>query len=395
MNKRILGYLFIVLGIAVFGYVLYVNSQYIDLTRPFSSYTLLISSWEKYKQEFINKDGRVIDYSQSGITTSEGQSYAMLRSVYIDDKGAFDQVWNWSKINLKRPTDNLFGWKWGLTSDNKYGFLENGGSNSAADADTDIALALIFAGKRWKNDEYINQSKTILKDIWDKETGVAAGKRYLIAGNWATDGNMLIINPSYFEPYAWRIFATVDKDHDWNSLIGPAYALLTDSGKSNLDKNSSVGLPPDWVEIDKTTGVLKAPSFANLTTNYSFDAMRIPWKIGLDYQWNKNQEAYNYLAQSFKKISEIYATDGKLPTSLSHDGQIVQDQENPTMYATAIGYFMLADPIAAKKIYQEKILNLYSNDQNMFNSNLPYYEQNWLWFGSAIYNHEINSLSNQ
>lgn len=392
MNIKTWGYLFIFSGIAIFLYVIYANSRYVDITRPFSSYTLLISSWEKYKQQFIDKEGRVIDNTLGDVTTSEGQSYAMLRSVYLDDKMAFDLIWNWTKNNLKRPNDNLFGWKWGLNNANQYGFLEDGGFNSAADADIDIALALIFAGKRWNDNDYTEQARLILKDVWDKETAVAAGKRYLLAGNWANEPTKLIINPSYFAPYAWRIFASVDKDHDWNSLINPAYELLIESGKNNLDKNFAAGLPPDWVEVDKATGTLRAPNYANLTTNYSFDAMRVPWRIGLDYQWNKNQEAFDYLNQSFKRLSEVYHSENKLPASMAHDGQIVQAQENPTMYATAIAYFMITEPETAKKIYQDKIIKLYSNDQNMFNANLPYYEQNWLWFGSAIYNHELINL---
>ena len=38
---------------------------------------------------------------------------------------------------------------------------------------------------------------------------------------------------------------------------------------------------------------------------------------------------------------------------------------------------MLASP--------EKIVRLYSNANNEFDERLPYYEQNWLWFGSALY----------
>jgi endoglucanase len=389
MIKKYLGYFFIIFGVSIFLYVTYMDSKYAYISRPFSSYTLLVSSWEKYKQQFINQDGRVVDDTQKNTTTSEGQSYAMLRAVYIDDKESFDKVWQWTKNNLKRPSDNLFGWRWGLNNQGTYGFLENGGDNSASDADTDIALALIFAGKRWNNDNYTNQAKTILQDIWNKETGVANSKRYLIAGNWANSSNELIINPSYFSPYAWRIFAKVDTKNDWSSLIAPAYTLLINSGQNKLDQNQGVGLPPDWLAINKTNGTVSATQIGSLTTNYSFDAMRIPWKIALDYQWNKDQNAYNYLLNSYKRLSEIYTQEDKLPTALNHSGQILQNQENPTMYATALGYFMIVEPEAAKKIYEEKILRLYSNDQNTFNSNIPYYEQNWLWFGSGIYNHQL------
>src|SRR5438034_429797 len=120
--KKFLGFILLFLAIGIALYVWYQNSQYSGLTRTFSSYTLLSSSWEKYKTRFLNKDGRIIDYQQSSVTTSEGQSYAMLRSVWIDDKDTFDLVWNWTKNDMKRPKDNLLGWRWGKEKNGKYGF---------------------------------------------------------------------------------------------------------------------------------------------------------------------------------------------------------------------------------------------------------------------------------
>src|SRR3989338_4521076 len=100
--KKIIGYLFLMTSLIILTYVFYANSKYPNLTRPFSPYTILSSSWEKYKNKFINFDGRIIDYSIGDVTTSEGQSYALLRSVWIDDKENFDLVWKWTKENLKR-----------------------------------------------------------------------------------------------------------------------------------------------------------------------------------------------------------------------------------------------------------------------------------------------------
>ena len=91
MNK-IIGFFFILLGIILIAVLAYLSGGFQNKTEPFSAYSVLSSSWEKYKEQFINQDGRVIDYSQGDITTSEGQSYAMLRAVWIDDKAAFDQL---------------------------------------------------------------------------------------------------------------------------------------------------------------------------------------------------------------------------------------------------------------------------------------------------------------
>lgn len=384
--KKYLGYFLLMAGFLIILAVFYVNSRVGDETRTFSTYTVLSSSWEKYKTEFINSDGRVIDHTQQGITTSEGQSYALLRAVFLDDKTTFDKVWHWTKDDLQKRGDNLFAWKWGKLQDGSYGFLENGGFNSASDADTDIALALILAGQRWHNDTYTNEAKTVLSDIWDKETDIAAGKRYLIAGPWAKDSGQIIVNPSYFAPYAWRIFAKVDTKHDWNSMVDPAYDLLNRISSSPLDKDKSVGLPPDWVAVHKETGEVMPATMANFSSNYSYDAMRVPWRVALDYQWNKDPKAYDYLKNNFAYLSETYQNTGQLPDTISHNGATQNVKESPAMYATALGYFSVVNKNLANKIYEEKVIALYSNDTNSFRKDLPYYDQNWLWFGTALYN---------
>lgn len=391
--RNIFGYFLIFISVMLFAYVIFISSNLPKKNQTFSPYTFLLSSWEKYKAEYINKDGRVIDHSLNSITTSEGQSYAMLRALWVGDKNTFDFVWDWTKNNLKRPSDNLFGWRWGQKSDGTYGFKDEADQNSASDADIDISLALILASRRWNDKSYLEAAKLILDDIWGLEVVEVNQKNYLIAGNWAESRNQLVINPSYFAPYAFRIFAQIDDDHDWESLIAPGYELLNRSSKENLDKNKSVGLPPDWVSLDKTTEQIASVSGSpDLTTNYGYDAVRISWRIALDYQWNKSQEALRYLKNSFGFLVKEYKENRKLAGVYSHDGKVVRELENPVMYATAIGFLDQVDQSSSKKTYQEKILSLYSNDTDSFNNNLPYYEQNWLWFGAALYNEYLKKF---
>src|SRR6516165_9890907 len=76
---------------------------------------VLEESWRAYVQRFIQSDGRVIDYSASGISTSEGQAYAMLRAVWVGDRTTFDRTFNWALNNLNSGIrdDHLWAWKWG------------------------------------------------------------------------------------------------------------------------------------------------------------------------------------------------------------------------------------------------------------------------------------------
>ncbi len=390
-RKEYVGLLLLLTGVVGLFFAWYQNKGYADITRTFSPYTFFTSTWVNYKERFINEDGRVIDDSQNNITTSEGQSYAMLRSVWVDDKATFESVWKFTKETMQRE-NGLFGWKWGEKEGGEYGFLEPGGSNSASDADSDIALALIFASRRWGDESYNSEALKVLEGLWEENTALFNDKRYLLAGSWANQPEELVLNPSYFAPYAWREFHSVDKDHNWESLIDPAYELLNSVSEQPLDEERSVGLPPDWVAIGKVSGEVQKPKDPGLSTRYGFDAIRVPWRVFLDYQWNDEQRAKDYLLSNFDFLKDEYVTKGKLGAVYSHAGEQVEDFESPAMYAMNLTYFMLEDPSLAADLYQNKIINLYSNGINSFDPNLNYYEQNLLWFGAATYNEQLIKL---
>src|SRR4029077_8902426 len=103
--------------------------------------SVLEEAWAGYKTAFIESDGRVIDPTRGGITTSEGQGYALLRAVWMGDQQAFATVWHWTATNLETRPDGPFAslWSGGTIAD----------ANSASDADSDIALALLYAARRF------------------------------------------------------------------------------------------------------------------------------------------------------------------------------------------------------------------------------------------------------
>ena len=57
--------------------------------------------WDSFKAVNIDKNYRVIDYSDSrAITTSEGQSYAMFFALVADDRETFAKLLHWTEANL-------------------------------------------------------------------------------------------------------------------------------------------------------------------------------------------------------------------------------------------------------------------------------------------------------
>jgi endo-1,4-beta-D-glucanase Y len=369
------------------------------LKKPivFSSKTMLNELWERYKEEYIEAESfRTLDKQRNNISTSEGQSYTMLRAVFMDDKETFDKSWEWTRDVLRRdPEDHLFSWIFGEKEDGSYGVLTNrGGYNTASDGDTDIALALIFAYSRWNDPEYLNEAKLTIKDIWTKEVIIIHNKPYLTANNVEKDIlDDVLINPSYLAPYAYRIFAIIDPENPWSELVNSSYEVLEKASTSNLNFQRNVNIPPDWLFLDLTTGEIKNNYDNNsLTSNFGFDAMRVPWRIALDWVWFEEPRAksllmkYSFLKDQWLENNMIYST-------YDHQGIPVLTSESPAMYGAIIGYFMISEPTLIEEVYKQKLQPLYSPDKQGWEYKLGYYDDNWAWFGLAIYHKELPNLA--
>lgn len=329
---------------------------------------------------------RTVDKQQQNITTSEGQSYTMLRAVWIDDKPTFDKSWNWTQANLKQPNSALFSWLYGLKPDGSYGVLsERGGVNSASDADIDIALALYLASIRWNQPRYREIALTIIEDIWRQEVIIINGKPVLASNNVEKDNpDQIIVNPSYFAPYAFRKFAQLDTSRAWLDLVQSSYDILERSTAANLDRSSTANLPPDWITVDRQTGEIKPITSGNLTTNFSYDAFRIPWRIAVDWQWNQEPRARTYLTK-LQFLNTQWQSTQRLAAIYSHDGLIIGDYEQVAMYGGSLGYFETLERSVASTIIEKKIISNYSPDQNAWKQSLGYYDDNWAWFGLALH----------
>jgi endo-1,4-beta-D-glucanase Y len=314
----------------------------------------------------------------------------------MDDKETFDQTLSWANDNLKRPNDSLYSWLFGKRPDGSYGvMIEQGGRNTASDADTDVALALVFASERFGDSSYLVLAKNMIGDIWDHEVVTIRGVPYLAANDLEKDAQgRIIINPSYFAPYAYKIFATVDSSHPWTALVDSSYALLTKATTANLDTGSTAGLPPDWITLSKKTGNIIPNESPHITTNFSYDALRVLWRVGLDYAWFKEPRAKEYLSQ-VTFLDNTWKSTNNLDAIYSHDGKSIIAHEAPALYGASLGYFMVYDKKTADDIYHHKLLALYNPDISAWKKPLSYYDDNWAWFGMALYKNFLPNLAIQ
>ena len=389
------GFVLLFAALLIVATVLYRNSGRADVPLVFAPSQVLNATWMRYRAAYIDKSsGRTIDPLRDNVTTSEGQSYTMLRAVWLGDKTTFDSSWKFTKGALQHKDDALFSWLYGKRTDGSYGVLtDKGGSSSASDADTDTALALIFAYSRWQDPAYMTDAKAIVSSIWDKEVIIVGGTPYLAADNLEKTSvtSTALLNPSYLSPHAYRVFAKIDPAHPWLKLVDSSYAVLQKSITSPLGAGKGT-LPPDWVAIDKQSGALSSTHQTSLSTNYGYDAMRVPWRITLDWQWSHDKRAKDVL-QRMTPLADSWAKTGMLDATYSHAGVALETYESPAMYGGAIGYFMLTNPSDAEKVYTNKLVYLFDPDTNDWKQRLSYYDDNWAWFGIALYNNLLPNLS--
>ena len=350
------------------------NNHPLSKNRSATPPEILNTSWRAYVDRFIQKDGRVIDHARESISTSEGQAYAMLRAVWIQDREVFDKCHLWARNNLNSGcrSDHLWAWKWGKDASGKWQVLDKA---FASDADQDAALALILASKTWKEEKYLAQARAMLADLWKLGTLGIRGRRYLLSGDSLCQNQKCKLNPSYYAPYAYRIFSRFDRSHNWMELVDTSYFLL-----ETASSQTGTHLPPDWIYLNTSSGELSLAG--EKESVFSYDAFRVYWRIALDKELFQDTRAGNYLSRSLTWVANQWEKNGKLPAVVSRSGKPLAEYESLEMVAGLMPALQTLKANVAAAMNQK--LQSTFRQGNWADKN-SYYLQNWAWFGTALY----------
>ena len=216
------------------------------------------ADWERFRQSFVQADGRVVDTGQARISHSEGQGFTMLFAVHYDDRATFDRLWQWTRRSLQVRDDALLAWKWenGAVSDR----------NNASDADVLVAWALARAAEKWREPEYEAAGKRIAQDVRRKLFKRVSHGLVLVPATEGFDkADGLTINLSYWVFPAFRELARIDPAPEWDELAKNGVTIL---------KYAYFGrwrLPPDWLKLADPVMPGGTPP-----ERFGFDAVRIP-----------------------------------------------------------------------------------------------------------------------
>jgi endo-1,4-beta-D-glucanase Y len=333
---------------------------------------ILQNNWNFYKNQHMPNQERVQSQNYGG-TISEGQSYALARALFHNDPATFDKVLKWTTANMKRPNDNLIGWRWGQRSNGSWGLME---VENATDADEDIAYYLIFAAERWGKPEYLTQAKAIINDLWRLNVHQVQGKYYIDPGTWSgfREG-ILTLNPSYFAAYAYRLFAKIDTAHPWNALADNIYPAL--EACSNL---TATKLPPNWCGVRYDTGqIVFSDVQGDGARDFTWDAHRVFWRAGVDAALG-DVAAQNYL-KNHTFLLDYFAQNNRLPEGFTVDGRPRNNPNSAFTLSAAVAQYHYLNPNGSQAFYNRTLGPLYNATTGHFQDAGNDFMQSVTWFG--------------
>ena len=230
-----------------------------------------------------------------GCTVSEGIGYGMLITLFEGDLEAFNALWVYNQAYRNSAYASGRGLMPWLVSSFGWDIPD---VSSATDADLDIATSLVLAYYKTGNTGYLNDALTLINALWDNE--VNTSNNLLYSGDtptWKAAANPSY-NLSYFSPVALRLFAVVDKNHDWKSVLDAQYAYM------KKVQDAGTGVFPDW--SDGEGNAINPPNNSAKTTYWTFnkESVRIPWRIAWDYYWFSDERAAEVLNTLNKFIME-------------------------------------------------------------------------------------------
>lgn len=333
----------------------------------------IAEAYTSFKASYIS-EGHIVQ--ASGYTDARDQAGAMLMALWMDDQETFDELWGWAKLRLQGEDGRLF-------------HTNEPGVNlrSLTDANTDAALALLLAERRWNEASYGREGLRIARALWDSSVVEIDGRPYLAAGDWAVSEDYILFAPAAFAPYAYHIFAAADPEHNWSGLIDNGYEQLVQASSASLGERRSAGLPPTLVTIERATGrIASAPGLADGSTAFSADAARVYWRIALDARWHGDGRAQSFLEAS-DFLTDEWERKGRLAEQYSHGGNVLSDDESLMLYSAVLPKFLSVDEAAGHALYTAKISTAYTNTPAgmHWGDGKDIAEQRWAWMAAAFY----------
>jgi len=250
--------------------------------------------WQAFKQHYVSEDGRVIDAStREHITTSEGQSYALLFALAANDRATFDALLTWTENNLAKGDlrSHLPAWQWGEDAHtHTWRVLDD---NPASDADLWIAYALLEAARLWHEPRFRELGNAVASNVLRDEVLPAPGlgSALLPGPRGFVNANRWRFSASYLPLPVLRLLA---KEHHplWNDVLHSGIRIITASAPK--------GFAADWIAWQPNAGFITDADTHGIG---SYNAIRVYLWTGMTHVRDAdNNTLINTLAPAVQQV---------------------------------------------------------------------------------------------
>lgn len=286
------------------------------------------------------------------LTVSEAHGYGMIITALMagydpEAKALFDALYGFFRDHPAREAPDLMAWN------QVVGCADGpeGGDESAADGDLDIAYALLLADAQWGSAgdiDYRGEAGRVLAAIAREEVHPDTGHVQL--GSWVDPDEPALFDAlrcSDFMPGHLRAFAALDPA--WLDTLEAGYTLFLDV-QDRLSPET--GLLPDFLVDTPGVAEAAAPGFLEGDTDgaYAYNACRVPLRVAVDGLVSGEPRA----ARVAGRISAWFRqSTGGAPAAIGDayalDGQHAWDEPDSTMaFIAPLAVASMLDPAEAE-----------------------------------------------
>jgi endoglucanase len=325
--------------------------------------------WDNFRSHFISESGRVVDNSTSKmVTTSEGQSYALMFSLIANDRPSFDLILRWTEDNLANGdlTSQLPAWQWGKREDGNWGVID---SNAASDADLWTVYALSEAGRLWKTPKYTALAELLADRILREETAQLPGLgRTLLPGpkGFHPDEITWKLNPSYLPIQLIRHLADIYPKSDWKQLIATSIKVITQSAPQGFSPEWSTYKAGSEFQTDNT-----------ILSEGSFNAIRVYLWAGM---LDNHDPAASDLLKKLAAMGKLVANSGNPPREINIFNGAVKESGSAGFSAALLPFLKssrMSEALRQQQLRVTALAPLEHND-NYYDQVLTLFGQGWL-----------------
>lgn len=222
------------------------------------------------------------------ISISEGHGYGMIITALMAgaDPNAqtyFDGLYHFFKDHPSKKSPYLMAWNQVQGCRN---LVDDDGADSATDGDLDIAFALLLADRQWGSNgpiDYLQEAKHVIAAIRHVELNPVSS--VMLLGGFVQPSSpeyYFGARSSDFMPDHFRAFRSAATDGKWAEVIDVGYRVIR-----TLQRRYSpqAGLVPDFIKNTQTEPEPAPPHYLETRYDgqYSYNACRVPWRLGTDY----------------------------------------------------------------------------------------------------------------